>query len=97
MTPAAAAVEQRVQPVAASRASVRRIDDLQFETRLLRNARAEFVAVLGGAAGFGGDQAGAGDVARAHFVAADHQRLDRARDRRLADAPDWRRCPRRDG
>ena len=64
----------------------RGIDDFQFEAGLLGDAGAEFLAVLGGAASLGGDQPRARHAARAHLVAADQQRLDRARDRRLADA-----------
>src|SRR5207244_12607478 len=43
-------------------------------------------AILGGAAGLGRDQARAGDAAIVHLVAANAERLDRARDGRLADA-----------
>src|SRR4029077_6244517 len=64
----------------------RRIDDLELEAGLLGDAVAKNLAVLGGAARFGGDEARAHDAARAHFIAADLQRLDRARNRRLADA-----------
>ena len=64
----------------------RRIDDLKLETGLFGDALAECLAVLGGAAGLGGDEAGAHNAARVHLVAADLQRLDRALNRRLADA-----------
>ena len=97
MTPEAVGIEQlgaagRRQPRLG-----RRIDDLQFEARLLGDAAAERLAVLGGAAGFGGDQARAHDAARAHLVAADLERLDRARNRRLADAAGGGERPRRAG
>src|SRR6202035_1780430 len=64
----------------------RRIDDLELETGQFGNALAECLAVLGGAARLGGDEAGADNAARVHLVAADLQRLDRALNRRLADA-----------
>ena len=44
------------------------------------------MAVLGGAAGLGGDEPGAPYAAGAHLVATDQERLDGAFDRRLADA-----------
>ena len=65
----------------------RRIDDFEFEAGLVGDAGAELLAILGRAAGRGGDQPGAHHAARAHLVAADQQRLDRALDRRLADPP----------
>ena len=60
------------------------IDDLKLDADLLAHPRQEFVAVAGGAAGFGRDQPRPGDAAVADLVAADAQRIDRARDRRFA-------------
>ncbi len=62
------------------------VDHLELEADVLRDAGAEILAVLGRAAGFGRDQAGAGDALVLHLVAADRERGDRALDRRLADA-----------
>src|ERR1700683_4639548 len=64
----------------------RRIDDLELETGLLGDALAERLAVLGGTARLCGYEPRAQNAARVHLVAADLQRLDGARDRRLADA-----------
>ena len=61
------------------------IDDLKLKAGQFGNAIAEGFTVLRGTAGLGGDEPGAHDAPRAHFVAADHERLDRPRDRRLAD------------
>ncbi len=65
----------------------RRIHDLKLEAGFVGDAGAEFTAVLGGAAGLGGDQPRAMDATRTHFIAADQKRLDGALDRRLADPP----------
>src|SRR5262249_40041598 len=62
------------------------IDDLELEPDLFGDAGPEVVAVLGRAAGLGGDQAGAGDTAVAHLVAADAERLHGATDGGVADA-----------
>ena len=97
MTPSAAGSISGVQPVAASRASVSRSTISSSRPTSSRDARAESLAVLGRAAGLGRDQARAGDAAVAHLVAADAQRLDRARDRGLARAGRSWRCPRRAG
>ena len=70
----------------------RRVHDLKFEAGLLGDAGAKLVAVLGGAAGLGGDQSCAMHAAGAHFIAADQKRLDGAFDRGLAD-PARRRDP----
>ena len=86
ITPSACGSTSGVQPVAASLASVSRSTISSSSPDLLGDAGAEFGAVDRGAAGLGGDQARAGDAAVAHLVAADGQRLDRARDRGVADA-----------
>ena len=62
------------------------VDDFERDPDLLADAGQELGPVGGGAAGFGRDQPRAGDAAVRHLVAADGERLDRARDRRLADA-----------
>ena len=61
-------------------------DDLEREAGLLADAVDELRAVLGRAAGLGGDQPGAGDVAVGELGAADLERLDGADHRRLAEA-----------
>ena len=85
MTPERRGSISCVQPAAASRASVARIDDLELEAGFLGDAGAEFFAVLGGPAGFGGDQPRARDAA-ARILSRQTERVDRAHDRRLADA-----------
>ncbi len=49
----------------------RGIDDLEFEAGFLGDAAAEFLAVLGGAAGFRGNEPRPRHAPRAHLVAAD--------------------------
>ena len=70
------------------------VDDFELEADLLGNASAEFSAVCRGAASLGRDQPRPRDAAIAHLVAADGERLDRAPDRRVADAAGCRRRPR---
>src|SRR5581483_4741922 len=60
------------------------VDDLEREPKLLRGAGAELGTIDGGTAGLGGDEAGAGDALVVHLVAADGKRLERARDRGVA-------------
>ena len=62
------------------------VDDLELEPDLGGDAGAKLGAVGGRAAGLGGDQPRAGDPAVRHLVAADAERVDRAGDRRVADA-----------
>src|SRR5262245_6392541 len=62
------------------------VDDLEIEPDLVRDAGAEFGSVLRRAAGLRRNEPRAGDTARLHLVAADGERRDRARDRRIADA-----------
>src|SRR5262249_37218364 len=62
------------------------VDDFEIEPDVLRDAGAEFATIDRGAAGLGGDQPRAGDPAVRHLVAADRERLDRARNRGVADA-----------
>ena len=81
ITPSAPGSISGVQPVAASRASVSRSTISRSRPTSSATRRAEVVAVLGRAAGLGRDQARARDAAVLHLVAADAQRLDRARDR----------------
>ena len=60
--------------------------NLEGEAGLVPDAGDEFLAVLGSAAGLGGDHAGAADVSFGKLAAAHLQRLDGARHRRLAQA-----------
>ena len=59
------------------------VDDFEGDAEALADRGDEVGAVGGGAAGLGGDGAGARHAARRHLVAADSQRLERPRDRRL--------------
>ena len=86
ITPSACGSNSGVQPVAASSASVSRSMISSSSPTSLGDAGAELGAVGGRAAGLGGDQPRAGDAAVRHLVAADAERVDRARDRRVADA-----------
>ena len=97
MTPVGLRIDQRRAAGGGQRRLGLAVDDFEFEPDLLGDAGAELHAVLGGAAGFGRDQAGARDAAVPHLVAADAERLDRAHDRGLADAARTPRCPRRAG
>ena len=86
MTPDAAGSNSSVQPVAASLASVAESmisssTPASSATRPRNSSR-----VLRGATCRRGDQPCAQHPARAHLVATDQQRLDRARNRRLADS-----------
>ena len=65
----------------------RRIDDFEFDAGLIGDAGAERLGVLRRAARRRRDEPGAHHAARAHLVPAHQQRLDRARNRRLADPP----------
>ena len=63
------------------------VDDFEFEPDLLGDRARRIPAPLAAAAaGLGRDQSRAGHAASCHLVAADRERLDSARDRRLADA-----------
>src|SRR5262245_27298502 len=62
------------------------VDDLEIEPDLVRDTGAEFGAVLRRAAGLRCNEPRAGDTTRLHLVPADGKRLDRAHDRRIADA-----------
>ncbi len=86
MTPDAAGSNSSVQPVAASRASVAELTISSSRPASSAMRAQNACAVLGGAADFGRNQPRAPDLARVHLVAADQERIDRARDRRLADA-----------
>ena len=68
------------------------VDDFERQPRALVDAFDEFLAIVGRAAGFRGDQAGFGHTAPVHLVAADFQRLQRALDRRFAEAPSLRQA-----
>ena len=61
------------------------IDHLELEADFFDDAGTEFFAVIGGTARLGRDQAGARDLATAHLVAADGERLDCAADGRLGN------------
>ena len=62
------------------------VDNFELDAEPFANHGDEVGPVGGRAAGFGGDRAGAGDPARHHLVAAYLQGLERACDRRLAQA-----------
>ena len=62
------------------------VDDFELDPDPLPNRRDEGRPVGGRAAGLGGDGAGPGHAPRRHLVAAHLQRLERARDRRFAQA-----------
>ena len=79
ITPDACGSISGVQPVAAELGLGLAVDDLELEPDLVGDAGAKFLAILGRAAGFGGDQPRARDAAVVHLVAADAERLDGAR------------------
>ena len=87
MTPPAAGSNSSVQPAAASLASVAESTISSSTPASLGDAGAERLGVLRRAARRRGDEPRAHHAARAHLVPADQQRLDRARNRRLADPP----------
>ena len=66
----------RAQPATARCASVSRSTISRSSSVSSRTRRDELAAVLGGPAGFRGDQPRPGDAARLHLGAADLQRLD---------------------
>ena len=74
------------QPAAARWRLGLAVDDLELDAEPLADRGDEGRPVGGGAAGLGGDGASPGHAARRHLVAADLQGLERARDRRLAQA-----------
>ena len=59
------------------------IDDLKIEAERLAHARDEFRPIFGAPAGFGGDQAGMGNVPGAHLGPADFKRLESSPDHQL--------------
>ena len=84
ITPFDAGSTSGVQPVAASRASVSRSTISRSMPTSSRTRARNSLPFSGGAAGFRRDQPCPRDAAVADLVAADAQRVDRARDRRLA-------------
>ena len=63
------------------------VDDLELDADALADDGEELGAVLGGAASFRGDQAGAGHRPVAHLVPADSERRHRAGDRGIGQPP----------
>ena len=79
ITPVGLRVDQRRAAGRGQRRFGLAVDDFELEADLFGDAGTELGAVLSGAAGLGRDQARARDAAVAHLVAADGERLDRAR------------------
>ena len=90
MSKSSALLGSRVSEIAAAARGEARlglaVDDLEIEPGALERPGGEFVPVRRRAAGLSRDKARARHAARLHLVAANLQRVERAFDRRLADA-----------
>ena len=62
------------------------VDDFEIETECAVNHFHEFAGIRRGPTGFGCNQPGARDMAAAHFVVANRERVERALDRRFREA-----------